>query len=113
MGEIAAASRTELPVRCAAMAWLTVPAVHRWPARPEGLLMVRCCGKDRRGRTGLYAPNGRGYGTGAGRSAYAAASDVHGFPDVLTSLIGRSGPVREVVGLVDERRLVTMTRPAG
>ncbi len=75
--------------------------------------MVRCCGKDRRGRTGLYAPNGRGYGTGAGRSAYAAASDVHGFPDVLTSLIGRSGPVREVVGLVDERRLVTMTRPAG
>jgi predicted ATPase len=38
---------------------------------------------------------------------------VHGFPGVLTSLIGRAGPVREVVGLVDERRLVAMTGPAG
>ncbi len=40
----------------------------------------------------LYAPGGRGYGTGVGRSASAAAAGgVHGFPAALTSFIGRAG----------------------
>jgi len=31
---------------------------------------------------------------------------VHGFPAVLTSFIGRAGPLREVAGLLEEYRLV-------
>ena len=42
-----------------------------------------------------------------------AAGGVHGFPAELTSFIGRSGPVREVAGLLGEYRLVTVTGPGG
>ena len=42
-----------------------------------------------------------------------AAAGVHGFPAVLTSFIGRAGPVREVAGLLGECRLVTVTGPGG
>jgi len=38
---------------------------------------------------------------------------VHGFPAVLTSFVGRAGPVREVAGLLGECRLVTVTGPGG
>src|SRR5215813_7444585 len=38
---------------------------------------------------------------------------VHGFPAVLTSFIGRDTPVREVAGLLEECRLVTVTGPGG
>ena len=38
---------------------------------------------------------------------------VHGFPAVLTSFIGRSGPVREVAALLERYRLVTVTGPGG
>ena len=38
---------------------------------------------------------------------------VHGFPVTLTSFIGRGGPVREVAGLLEECRLVTVTGPGG
>ena len=38
---------------------------------------------------------------------------MHGFPAVLTSFIGRDGPVREVAGLLGEHRLVTVTGPGG
>jgi predicted ATPase/DNA-binding CsgD family transcriptional regulator len=38
---------------------------------------------------------------------------VHGFPAALTSFIGRDGPLREVAGLLDEYRLVTVTGPGG
>jgi predicted ATPase/DNA-binding CsgD family transcriptional regulator len=38
---------------------------------------------------------------------------VHGFPAVLTSFIGRAGPVREVAGLLAGHRLVTVTGPGG
>jgi predicted ATPase/DNA-binding CsgD family transcriptional regulator len=38
---------------------------------------------------------------------------VHGFPAVLTSFIGRKNPVREVAGLLEECRLVTVTGPGG
>jgi hypothetical protein len=42
-----------------------------------------------------------------------AAAGVHGFPAVLTSLVGRAGAVREVAGLLEEYRLVTVTGPGG
>ena len=42
-----------------------------------------------------------------------AAVGVHGFPAVLTSFVGRAGPVREVAGLLEEYRLVTVTGPGG
>jgi predicted ATPase/DNA-binding CsgD family transcriptional regulator len=55
-----------------------------------------------------------GYGTGVGASEAATASGgLHGFPAGLTSFIGRAGPVREVAGLLDEHRLVTVTGPGG
>jgi predicted ATPase len=38
---------------------------------------------------------------------------VHGFPAALTSFIGRAKPVREVAGLVEEHRLVTVAGPGG
>jgi predicted ATPase/class 3 adenylate cyclase/DNA-binding CsgD family transcriptional regulator len=45
--------------------------------------------------------------------AGGAAGGVHGFPAELTSFIGRAGPVREVAGLLEEHRLVTVTGPGG
>ena len=49
-----------------------------------------------------------------GRSAAAtAAGEVHGFPAALTSFVGRAGAVREVAGLLDQYRLVTVTGPGG
>jgi predicted ATPase/DNA-binding CsgD family transcriptional regulator len=43
----------------------------------------------------------------------SAAGTVHGFPASLTSFIGRDGPVREVVGLLEQHRRVTVTGPGG
>ena len=43
----------------------------------------------------------------------AAAGGVHGFPAVLTSFIGRAGPVREVAALLERHRLVTVIGPGG
>ena len=63
---------------------------------------------------GLYRAAGRGYGTDVGRPVTATVGGgVHGFPAVLTSFIGRDGPVREVAGLLEEYRLVTVTGPGG
>ncbi len=42
-----------------------------------------------------------------------AAVGVHGFPAVLTSFVGREQAVREVAGLLEEYRLVTVTGPGG
>jgi predicted ATPase len=42
-----------------------------------------------------------------------AAAGVHGFPTVLTSFVGRAGAVREVAGLLEDYRLVTVTGPGG
>jgi hypothetical protein len=70
-----------------------------------------CRGRVRPVCTGLAA---RGYGTGVeGSAAGTAAAGVHGFPAVLTSFVGRAGPVREVAGLLGECRLVTVTGPGG
>ena len=38
---------------------------------------------------------------------------MRGFPVVLTSFVGRAGAVREVAGLLEEYRLVTVTGPGG
>ena len=55
-----------------------------------------------------------GYGTGVeGSAAGTAAAGVHGFPVVLTSFVGREQAVREVAGLLEEYRLVTVTGPGG
>jgi predicted ATPase/transcriptional regulator with XRE-family HTH domain len=42
-----------------------------------------------------------------------AAGGAHGFASALTSFVGRSGAVREVAGLIEEYRLVTVTGPGG
>ncbi len=56
----------------------------------------------------------RGYGIDVGDPAETiAAGGIHGFPAVLTSFIGRVGPVREVAGLLEGHRLVTVTGPGG
>ena len=63
---------------------------------------------------GLYGVAGRGYGTGVGRHVAATATGgVYGFPAELTSFIGRDGAVREVGGLLEDCRLVTVTGPGG
>ena len=46
-------------------------------------------------------------------AAAAATGGVHGFPAMLTSFVGRDGPVREVSGLLERNRLVTVTGPGG
>jgi predicted ATPase len=64
--------------------------------------------------TGCTAAAAGAYGTGVGRSTVGStAGGVHGFPVALTSFIGRAGPVREVAGLLEEYRLVTVTGPGG
>jgi predicted ATPase/DNA-binding CsgD family transcriptional regulator/tetratricopeptide (TPR) repeat protein len=76
-----------------------------WPcAFCPGLLRLVC--------TGFAA---RGYGTGVeeGSAAGTAAVGVRGFPVVLTSLVGREQAVREVAGLLEGYRLVTVTGPGG
>jgi hypothetical protein len=45
--------------------------------------------------------------------AATAAAEVHSFPAALTSFIGREEAVRDVAGLLEERRLVTVTGPGG
>jgi predicted ATPase/DNA-binding CsgD family transcriptional regulator len=41
------------------------------------------------------------------------AGSVHGFPAALTSFVGRAEVVRQIAGLLDEYRLVTVTGPGG
>jgi non-specific serine/threonine protein kinase len=53
---------------------------------------------------------GRGQAPGG---SPAAAGGMHGFAPALTSFIGRDGPLREVAGLLEQHRLVTVTGPGG
>jgi len=72
---------------------------------------------------GLFVAAARGRAPAAGVLAalqqqaqvasWAAADGVHGFPAALTSFIGRAEPMREVAGLLSDRRLVTVTGPGG
>jgi predicted ATPase/class 3 adenylate cyclase/DNA-binding CsgD family transcriptional regulator len=48
-----------------------------------------------------------------GSGAEGEAAVVHGLPVALRSFIGRDEPVREVAGLLDKHRLVTVTGPGG
>ena len=48
-----------------------------------------------------------------GAAAGSAAVGVQGFPAVLTSFVGRAGAMREVAGLLERGRLVTVTGPGG
>ena len=62
----------------------------------------------------LYTGSSCGYRVGVGgTSAVAAGGGVRGFPAVLTSFIGRDEPLREVAGLLERHRLVTVTGPGG
>ena len=38
---------------------------------------------------------------------------MHGFPAALTSFVGRAAAVRDLAGLLDQSRLVTVTGPGG
>ena len=62
---------------------------------------------------GCTAAAACGYGTGVGTAAVTAAGEMHGFPAALASFIGRAGARRDVAGLVEECRLVTVTGPGG
>jgi predicted ATPase/class 3 adenylate cyclase/DNA-binding CsgD family transcriptional regulator len=57
---------------------------------------------------GRAAPADDGAGPGIG-----VAGGLHGFPAVLTSFVGRAEQVREVAGLLERHRLVTVTGPGG
>jgi predicted ATPase/class 3 adenylate cyclase/DNA-binding CsgD family transcriptional regulator len=69
------------------------------------------------GGQGAGHPGGPGMGLAAGGAGPdapgGAAAVVHGLPAALTSFIGRDEPVREVAGLLEEHRLVTVTGPGG
>jgi predicted ATPase/DNA-binding CsgD family transcriptional regulator len=62
---------------------------------------------------GCTAASACGYGTDVGTAAVTAAGEMHGFPAALASFIGRASAVRDVAGLVEECRLVTVTGPGG
>jgi predicted ATPase/DNA-binding CsgD family transcriptional regulator len=61
---------------------------------------------------GVYGGGSGGYGTAVGE-AVTTAGAVHGFPAMRTSFIGRAGPARELAGLLERYRLVTVTGPGG
>jgi predicted ATPase/DNA-binding XRE family transcriptional regulator len=46
-------------------------------------------------------------------ASWAVAGGVRGFPAALTSFIGREAATRQVAGLLEEYRLVTVTGPGG
>src|SRR5215472_14671581 len=52
-------------------------------------------------------------GVGGLPAAAAVTGGLRGFPAVLTSFIGREEAVRDVAGLLEEYRLVTVTGPGG
>jgi predicted ATPase/DNA-binding CsgD family transcriptional regulator len=49
----------------------------------------------------------------AGRAGPGGVAGVHGFPAMLTSFVGRAGPVNEVAGMLARHRLVTVAGPGG
>ena len=73
---------------------------------------LRAVGPQAAGHLGgpgmVLAARGAGPGAEGG-----AAAVVHGLPVALTSFIGRDEPVREVAGLLEEHRWVTVTGPGG
>jgi predicted ATPase/class 3 adenylate cyclase/DNA-binding CsgD family transcriptional regulator len=79
--------------------------------RPVRLFQLAAPGLD-----APVPPAGRGAAGAAAVSGWAGPggeADVHGFPAALTSFVGRAGPVRQVAGLLEQGRLVTVTGPGG
>ena len=72
---------------------------------------------------GLFVAAARGHGPAAAvlaarrrlarEASPATAGGLHGFPAALTSFVGRSGAVRELAGLLEQCRLVTVTGSGG
>jgi predicted ATPase len=85
--------------------------------RPVRLFQLAAAGLDAASLPGSrwQGPGGPGLApVNAGPGAEGgAAAVVHGLPTALTSFIGRDEPVREVAGLLEEHRLVTVTGPGG
>jgi hypothetical protein len=48
-----------------------------------------------------------------GGVAAGTAGEVHGYPHVVTSFVGREGDADGLARLLDEYRLVTVTGPGG
>jgi predicted ATPase/DNA-binding CsgD family transcriptional regulator len=53
------------------------------------------------------------YGAVVGGVALGQAGEVHGFPRLLTSFVGRADEAAQVAGLLGESRMVTVTGPGG
>jgi predicted ATPase/DNA-binding CsgD family transcriptional regulator len=78
-------------------------AAVRTLARDTGAFTGRARERDRRAAAvRARAPGGE-----------SAAGGVHGFAPALTSFVGRTGAVRDVAGLLEQYRLVTVTGPGG
>ena len=81
--------------------------------RPVRLFQLAAPGLDAPVLAGRPGRPTAGAGAVSGGAGSAGGAGVHGFPAPLTSFVGRAGPVREVAGLLAERRLVTVTGPGG
>ena len=95
--------------------------INRTARKDTALLLAGALGLAEPVR-GLFVAAARGRGAAAevltagrrvARDTPVATGDMHGFPAALTSFIGRAGPLREVAGLLCDRRLVTVTGPGG
>jgi predicted ATPase/class 3 adenylate cyclase/DNA-binding CsgD family transcriptional regulator len=76
--------------------------------RPVRLFQLAAAGLDTPSLPGMVLA-----ARDAGSGAEGEAAEVHGLPVALTNFIGRDEPVREVAGLLDKHRLVTVTGPGG
>ena len=92
-------ARQDTAVRLAGALGLAEPARSLFVAAARGRIPAAQVLAARRGQ----APGG----------SPASAGGMHGFVPALTSFVGRAGPVREVAGLLDRGRLVTVTGPGG
>ena len=99
--------------------------INRTARKDTALMLVGALGLAGPART-MFVAAARGHVpaaevlaamSGQARAASPAAAgtqgSVHGFPLVLTSFIGRAGPVDEVARLLGQYRLVTVTGPGG
>ena len=95
--------------------------INRTARKDTALLLAGALGLAEQVR-GLFVAAARGRGAAAevlaagrrvARDAPVATGNMHGFPAALTSFVGRAGPLREVAGLLCDRRLVTVTGPGG
>jgi predicted ATPase/DNA-binding CsgD family transcriptional regulator/DNA-binding XRE family transcriptional regulator len=92
-------ARTDTAVRLAGALGLAEPARSLFVAAARGRIQAAqaLAARSRQPSGGPPAP----------------AGGPHGFVPALTSFVGRGGPVREVTGLLDRDRLVTVTGPGG